>query len=138
MSSAAIFSDTTASLFGIAGLLAVNTTLALASHTTGTLLAGVMFSSSTAAGSPVLSASTTAATTPAVINSGFFGSLPPDALPPVPFHFAHLLSIKLTPENYLYWRAQVLPLLRSHSLMGFVDGSFPCPPLSVNPAAHRA
>lgn len=38
---------------------------------------------------------TTAASVPDLL-----GSLPADALPPAPFHFAHLLSIKLTPENY--------------------------------------
>jgi hypothetical protein len=43
-----------------------------------------------------------------------------------PFQFGHLITMKLTQENYLLWRAQVLPLLRSNSLMGYVDGSFPC------------
>ncbi|KAK1682366.1 hypothetical protein QYE76_043214 [Lolium multiflorum] len=45
-----------------------------------------------------------------------------------PFLFSHLLPVKLKPDNYLYWRAQVLPLLRSHYLEGFVDGTLPCPP----------
>jgi hypothetical protein len=34
----------------------------------------------------------------------------------------------LTSENYLFWKAQVGPLLRNNLLMGYVDGSFPCPP----------
>ncbi|KAK1695648.1 hypothetical protein QYE76_012345 [Lolium multiflorum] len=50
------------------------------------------------------------------------------AAPATPFHFAHLLTVKLNADNYLLWRAQVLPLLRSHYLEGFVDGSLPCPP----------
>ncbi|XP_071681187.1 uncharacterized protein [Lolium perenne] len=45
-----------------------------------------------------------------------------------PFHFANQITIHLTPDNYLFWRAKVLPLLRSHELLGYVDGSLPCPP----------
>lgn len=51
-----------------------------------------------------------------------------------PFHFAHLLPIKLTQENYLLWRAQAEPLLRSRYLFGFIDGSYPCPPERVTRA----
>jgi hypothetical protein len=50
------------------------------------------------------------------------------AIPSPPFIFSHLLPVKLKPDNYLYWRAQVLPLLRSHYLEGFVAGTLPCPP----------
>ncbi|KAK1616431.1 hypothetical protein QYE76_021948 [Lolium multiflorum] len=55
----------------------------------------------------------------------------PDVAPTLsaaPVHFAHLLTVKLNADNYLLWRAQVLPLLRSHYLEGFVDGTLPCPP----------
>jgi hypothetical protein len=45
-----------------------------------------------------------------------------------PVHFSHNLPMKLTLDNYLFWSAQVVPLLRSHSLECFVDGSCPCPP----------
>src|SRR3954465_13806938 len=48
-----------------------------------------------------------------------------------PFHFAHLVSVKLSADNYLLWRAQVLPLMRSHYLEGYVDGTLPCPPAMV-------
>ena len=54
---------------------------------------------------------------------------------PSPFYFSHLLPVKLTPDNYLSWRAQVLPLLRSRYLEGYVDGSIPCPP-PYHPAHH--
>jgi hypothetical protein len=37
------------------------------------------------------------------------------------------VTVKLTPDNYLLWRAQVLPLLRSYYLDGYVDGTLPCP-----------
>jgi len=54
---------------------------------------------------------------------------------PPPFYFSHLLPVKLGPDNYLSWRAQVLPLLRSRYLEGYVDGSIPCPP-PHHPAYH--
>nr|XP_051196491.1 extensin-like [Lolium perenne] len=47
---------------------------------------------------------------------------------PPPVHLAHLVTVKLNPDNYLVWRAQVLPLLRSYYLDGYVDGTIPCPP----------
>ena len=53
----------------------------------------------------------------------------------LPFYFSHLLPVKLALDNYLSWRAQVLPLLRSRYLEGYVDGSIPCPP-SHHPAYH--
>ena len=51
---------------------------------------------------------------------------------PPPFHFGHLITIKLSADNYIFWRAQVLPLLGSHYLLGYVDGSLPCPPALVD------
>jgi hypothetical protein len=52
-----------------------------------------------------------------------------------PFNFAPYVTIRLNGGNYLYWRAQVLNVLRSHLLTGFVDGTFPCPAeLITNPA----
>ncbi|KAK1680235.1 hypothetical protein QYE76_041083 [Lolium multiflorum] len=50
---------------------------------------------------------------------------------PPPIHLAHLVTVKLNPDNYLLWRAQVLPLLRSYYLDGYFDGSLPCPPAVV-------
>jgi hypothetical protein len=40
---------------------------------------------------------------------------------------APAITIKLTSDNYMFWRAQVGLLLRSHMLMGYVDGSLVCP-----------
>ncbi|KAK1660787.1 hypothetical protein QYE76_048946 [Lolium multiflorum] len=51
---------------------------------------------------------------------------------PPPYHFGNHITIKLSPDNYIFWHAQVLPLLRSHYLMGYVDGSLPCPPALVD------
>jgi hypothetical protein len=62
------------------------------------------------------------------------------AAPSDPFHFAHLITIRLTPDNYLFWRAKVMSLLRCHYLLGYVDGSLPCPPQVIEtvqgPAIH--
>jgi hypothetical protein len=49
-----------------------------------------------------------------------------------PYQLTHLIMVRLTQDNYLYWRAQILPLLRSRHLEGFVDGSHPCPPRLVS------
>nr|XP_040242290.1 branchpoint-bridging protein-like [Aegilops tauschii subsp. strangulata] len=43
------------------------------------------------------------------------GSLPP------PFHFGNLITVKLSSDNYIFWPAQVLPLLGSHYLLGYVN-----------------
>jgi hypothetical protein len=45
-----------------------------------------------------------------------------------PTLLSHLLPVKLTQDNYLLWRAQIVPLLRSYDLLGFVNGTYPCPP----------
>nr|XP_020191183.1 endochitinase A-like [Aegilops tauschii subsp. strangulata] len=50
---------------------------------------------------------------------------------PGPFHFSHLVTVKLSADNYFLWRAQVLSLMRSHYLEGYVDGTLPCPPAVV-------
>uniref|UniRef100_A0A2N9J5B9 Integrase catalytic domain-containing protein n=1 Tax=Fagus sylvatica TaxID=28930 RepID=A0A2N9J5B9_FAGSY len=39
----------------------------------------------------------------------------------------HLITIKLTRDNYLLWKAQVVPYLKGQHLFRFVDGSHPCP-----------
>ncbi|KAE8701309.1 hypothetical protein F3Y22_tig00110548pilonHSYRG00747 [Hibiscus syriacus] len=39
----------------------------------------------------------------------------------------HMMTIKLTPTNYLLWRRQFIPLLESQDLMGYLDGSFSAP-----------
>jgi hypothetical protein len=42
---------------------------------------------------------------------------------PITIH--QVVTIRLTKDNYLLWRAQLLPYLRSSKLMGFLDGSNP-------------
>ena len=56
-----------------------------------------------------------------------------------------LVTIKLTRENYLLWKAQIVPYLQGQHLFGFLDGSRPAPssyldgssPPEPNPA-HQA
>jgi hypothetical protein len=44
---------------------------------------------------------------------------------PIPIH--HAVTIRLTKSNFLLWRAQLLPFLRSAKLMGYLDGSLSPP-----------
>ncbi|KAB2624056.1 hypothetical protein D8674_015716 [Pyrus ussuriensis x Pyrus communis] len=39
-----------------------------------------------------------------------------------------IVNIKLDRANYPLWLAQILPILKSRDLMGYVDGSLDCPP----------
>lgn len=49
------------------------------------------------------------------------------------FHLsAQVISIKLDGTNFLAWSAQLIPLFRSYSLTGIIDGSEPSPPQFFN------
>ena len=39
----------------------------------------------------------------------------------------NLISIKLDNQHYLLWKSQFLLILCAHGMIGFVDGSHPCP-----------
>uniref|UniRef100_A0A2N9IMK5 Reverse transcriptase Ty1/copia-type domain-containing protein n=1 Tax=Fagus sylvatica TaxID=28930 RepID=A0A2N9IMK5_FAGSY len=54
-------------------------------------------------------------------------STAPSSLP----HIQHLITIKLNRDNYLLWKAQIVPYLRGQHLYGFIDGTNPAPPSSV-------
>jgi hypothetical protein len=45
-----------------------------------------------------------------------------------PPNLAQFVHIKLDGPNYLPWLSQLVRVLKSHDLMGIVDGSEPCPP----------
>ena len=47
---------------------------------------------------------------------------------PNPANTSHFLSVKLTPDNYLIWRAQIQPYLYGQRLFGYIDGTIPEPP----------
>lgn len=38
------------------------------------------------------------------------------------------MTVKLDESNYLTWNFQVQLMLEGYGIMGFVDGSMPCPP----------
>ena len=48
-----------------------------------------------------------------------------------PIH--HLITIKLTRDNYLLWKAQIVPYLKGNHLFGFVDGTRTPPPEFLPP-----
>jgi hypothetical protein len=39
----------------------------------------------------------------------------------------HVITIKLNRDNYLLWKAQLIPYLRGQHLLGYVDGTTPLP-----------
>ncbi|KAJ3701404.1 hypothetical protein LUZ61_005109 [Rhynchospora tenuis] len=40
-----------------------------------------------------------------------------------PIHILHQIHTNLDQENFLLWRSQIIPVLRGHGLMGYLDGS---------------
>ncbi|XP_071676783.1 uncharacterized protein [Lolium perenne] len=56
-----------------------------------------------------------------------------------PITLTNQITVKLTEDNYLFWRAQVLPLLRSNGLMKFISKEFAAPSSEItNPQAGEA
>ncbi|KAF3781753.1 Retrovirus-related Pol polyprotein from transposon TNT 1-94 [Nymphaea thermarum] len=50
---------------------------------------------------------------------------------------SQLISQKLNHNNYLTWKRQVVPFIKSHRLYGHVDGTTPVPPKFVNREIKR-
>jgi len=44
------------------------------------------------------------------------------------------ISIKLASNNYLLWKAQVIPILRGHGLLGYVTNDISCPDSTITGA----
>lgn len=44
----------------------------------------------------------------------------------------HFLTLKLTQTNFLFWKTPLLPFLHGQSLIGFIDGTRPCPPAEIS------
>lgn len=55
------------------------------------------------------------------------GSTSADTLLPINT-LMHLITIRLSPSNYLLWKSQLIPLLTHQNLMGHVDGTSCAPP----------
>nr|XP_051222843.1 uncharacterized protein LOC127341105 [Lolium perenne] len=120
-----LLGSTCAVLHGIRALLATSDTT---SSTLQVSTLPALLNSTSAA----ITTSTLGALSTASVGSMFSGSSSSSFAAADPFHFSHLLPIKLAQDNYLLWKAQILPLLRSRYLMGYVDGSYPCPPERVS------
>ncbi|KAJ0778354.1 hypothetical protein HanLR1_Chr02g0070801 [Helianthus annuus] len=50
-------------------------------------------------------------------------------------HNSHKFGFTLSPTNYGYWKAMIQPFLVTNNLIGYVDGTIPCPPEFITPAA---
>jgi len=62
------------------------------------------------------------------------------ASPPsfIPTNIGQLMTFKLEGPNYITWSNQVIPILKTNDLMGFMDGYEPCPPKYVLDAQGQA
>jgi hypothetical protein len=56
-------------------------------------------------------------------------SAPLNSSSPTPglINLHHVITIKLNHDNYLLWKAQLIPYLRGQHLLGYVDGTTPLP-----------
>jgi hypothetical protein len=57
-------------------------------------------------------------------------------IPTSPIALTSQITIHLSSDNYIYWCTQVVPILRSNLLYGFIDGTLPCPSKMV-PATDK-
>ncbi|GKV46640.1 hypothetical protein SLEP1_g53614 [Rubroshorea leprosula] len=62
--------------------------------------------------------------------------LTPNNRGPISFN-AGAFPLKLTPNNYPSWRSQFTSLLARYELLGFIDGTYPCPKLYANRSRTR-
>ncbi|KAF5443283.1 hypothetical protein F2P56_035852 [Juglans regia] len=61
-------------------------------------------------------------------------SSPPTPSSSITSSFSHIVTTKLTTENYLLWKVQTTAYLRGQDLFSFVDGSSPSPPEFISPS----
>uniref|UniRef100_A0A2N9FW36 Retrotransposon Copia-like N-terminal domain-containing protein n=1 Tax=Fagus sylvatica TaxID=28930 RepID=A0A2N9FW36_FAGSY len=61
-------------------------------------------------------------------------SAPLNSSSPTPslINLHHVFTIKLNRDNYLLWKAQLIPYLRGQHLLGYVDGTTPPPPQMIS------
>jgi hypothetical protein len=48
-------------------------------------------------------------------------------IPTTPIIITNSITIRLSNDNYIYWRTQVVPILWTNLIYGFIDGTLPCP-----------
>ncbi|OMO79651.1 hypothetical protein CCACVL1_13538 [Corchorus capsularis] len=46
-------------------------------------------------------------------------------------NFNHPVQVRLDRNNFLLWRSQLLPVIRGHNLVGFIDGTLSCPSQTI-------
>ncbi|KAF5464007.1 hypothetical protein F2P56_014123 [Juglans regia] len=63
---------------------------------------------------------------------------PPPPTPSLTNTAAHLLTVKLSHDNFPLWKAQLLAFLKSHQIYGYVDGSFPPSPSTIDDKPNPA
>ena len=60
-------------------------------------------------------------------------------IPLNPISLENRITIRLNADNFIYWRTQVVLILRSNLLLGFADGPLPCPAAEIaNPADRKS
>jgi hypothetical protein len=63
-----------------------------------------------------------------VLEPELFFSMASSSVPTITIpNISHLVSVKLSDNNYLVWESQVKPFLLGQNLWRFIDGSHPCP-----------
>ncbi|KAF5454886.1 hypothetical protein F2P56_024519 [Juglans regia] len=72
------------------------------------------------------------------VNNTSVSSNPQSSMPLVAVNTAAQLPHKLTPTNFPAWRCQFESLLIGYDLMGYLDGTLPCPSLSGVSSAEQA
>ncbi|KAK1424826.1 hypothetical protein QVD17_20164 [Tagetes erecta] len=53
-------------------------------------------------------------------------------------HNSHKFAFTLSPDNYRFWKMMITPFLLTNNLLGYVDGTIPCPPATVLQPASSA
>uniref|UniRef100_A0A2N9I5M9 Reverse transcriptase Ty1/copia-type domain-containing protein n=1 Tax=Fagus sylvatica TaxID=28930 RepID=A0A2N9I5M9_FAGSY len=71
---------------------------------------------------------TSSASFPSSSSSGLLSTSSQNTTTPSLTPIQHLITIKLNQDNYLLWKAQIVPYLKGQNLFGFIDGSLPSPP----------
>ena len=65
-------------------------------------------------------------------------SSPSSDLPLVTINTSSQISYKLTASNYPSWRATFTTILFGYDLMGYLDGTLPCPPTPTEKSSPSA
>ncbi|GAV57564.1 UBN2_3 domain-containing protein [Cephalotus follicularis] len=56
---------------------------------------------------------------------------PLQTIPSFTPNLQHFITIKLNHTNYLLWKTQLTPILKTYNLLDLVNGTEPCPPTTI-------